>query len=121
MARILRLYGVLLLLLISSCSRTSDSWPGRNWKTSSHDKQGFSEERLAAIGPYISEKYPGTSSVLVIHSGYIIYERYFEGDKDTLHDLSSAAKSIVSALTGIVINQNLITDVNEKLVAYGRN
>lgn len=60
------------------------------------------------------EKPYGTRSVLVLKDGEIIAEQYADGfDKDTKQIGWSMTKSIFSALIGIAIEQNYISDLNE--------
>ena len=55
-----------------------------------------------------SEDYPGISSVLVAHDGYLIYERYREGDAEELRDTRSATKTVTAMLVGIAMAQELL-------------
>ena len=47
-------------------------------------------------------------SVVVAQGGEIVYEKYFEGDADTLRDMRSVGKSVTSILAGIAIDKKLI-------------
>jgi CubicO group peptidase (beta-lactamase class C family) len=67
----------------------------------------------------IDGKYPNVHSILIIKDGKLVFEEYFyEYDKDKLHELRSATKSLVSALTGIAIDKGFIKSKNEKVLAY---
>lgn len=58
-------------------------------------------------------------SILVVKDGKILVEEYFNGyDRDKLHEIRSATKSLGSALMGIAIDQGKITGVQDKLYAY---
>ena len=51
-----------------------------------------------------------TDGLLVLKSGKIIYERYFNGmSNNTAHILMSVSKSILGLISGILIDQNLIS------------
>jgi CubicO group peptidase (beta-lactamase class C family) len=66
----------------------------------------------------IDGKYPNVHSILIIKDGKLVFEEYFyEYDKDKLHELRSATKSLVSALTGIAIDKGFIKSKNEKVLA----
>jgi CubicO group peptidase (beta-lactamase class C family) len=67
----------------------------------------------------IDGKYPNVHSVLIIKDGKLVFEEYFyEHDKEKLHELRSATKSFVSALTGIAIDKGYIKSKTEKVLAY---
>jgi CubicO group peptidase (beta-lactamase class C family) len=67
----------------------------------------------------IDGKYPNVHSILIIKDGKLVFEEYFyEYDKDKLHELRSATKSLVSALTGIAIDKGFIKSKNERVLAY---
>jgi CubicO group peptidase (beta-lactamase class C family) len=63
--------------------------------------------------------YPNIHSVLIIKDGKLVFEEYFyEYNKNKLHELRSATKSFISALTGIAIEKGYIKSVNEKVLPY---
>jgi len=60
-----------------------------------------------------------SDSVLVLHKGELVYERYASGwDADTPHQMYSVTKSVLSALTGAAIGDGKIGSVDEKVVDY---
>ncbi|MBO2011713.1 serine hydrolase domain-containing protein [Hymenobacter negativus] len=62
---------------------------------------------------------PNIHSVLVLQNGRLVFEEYFyEYDRETLHSQRSATKSVISALTGIAIEQGFIKSVQEPVAAY---
>jgi CubicO group peptidase (beta-lactamase class C family) len=67
----------------------------------------------------IDGKYPNVHSILIIIDGKLVFEEYFyEHDRDKLHELRSATKSIVSALTGIAIDKGFIKSKDEKVLSF---
>lgn len=63
--------------------------------------------------------YPNVHSVLIIKDGKLVFEEYFyEYDKNSLHELRSATKSFVSALTGIAIDKGFISNKNQTVLSY---
>lgn len=51
----------------------------------------------------------GTRAFLVVHEDRLVYERYFDGaDGEELHTSFSAAKSVVSTLVGIAVDEGLL-------------
>jgi len=58
-------------------------------------------------------------SVLVLHRGEIIYERYYLGwDADAPHQMYSVTKSVLSALVGVAIADKKITSVDQKVTEF---
>ena len=55
-------------------------------------------------------------SVVVSKHGKVVYERYFEGDGQTLRDTRSATKTITSALVGIAIRDRKLAGVNTRVL-----
>jgi CubicO group peptidase (beta-lactamase class C family) len=67
----------------------------------------------------IDGKYPNIHSILIVKDGNLVFEEYFyEHNKNKLHELRSATKSFVSALTGIAIDKGFIKSKNEKVLSY---
>jgi len=61
-------------------------------------------------------EYVNIHSVLVIKDGVLALEEYFHGnDRNTLHEIRSATKSIGSMLTGIAIDRGFIASENEPI------
>jgi CubicO group peptidase (beta-lactamase class C family) len=63
--------------------------------------------------------YNDVHSVLIIKDGKLVFEEYFyQYAKDSLHELRSATKSIMSALTGIAIDKGYIKSKEEKVLSF---
>jgi CubicO group peptidase (beta-lactamase class C family) len=61
----------------------------------------------------------GTIAFVVIHDDRLVYERYFEGaDRGALQTSFSVAKSFVSTLVGIAIDEGLIGSVEDPVTDY---
>jgi CubicO group peptidase (beta-lactamase class C family) len=79
-----------------------------------------------------SDYYPNIHSLLIYNSGKLIYEKYFEGedeqwgnklgsvkfDSNTLHDVRSISKSVVSACIGIAIKEGKIEGVHQSIFDF---
>jgi CubicO group peptidase (beta-lactamase class C family) len=86
------------------------------------------EARLKAA--YEAGELPGLHSVLVLRKGEVFAEAYFPGEDqawgrplgvvdhgaETLHDMRSVTKSIVSLLYGIALGDGLVPDVEAPLI-----
>src|SRR5215218_439641 len=67
----------------------------------------------------VDGSYSNVHSVLIIKDGKLVFEEYFyEYNKDSLHELRSATKSFVSALTGIAIDKGAIKSIKERVLSY---
>jgi CubicO group peptidase (beta-lactamase class C family) len=61
----------------------------------------------------------GTSSFLVVHHDRLVDERYFDGaDRQARQTSFSVAKSMVSALVGIAIDEGLVGSVEDPVTRY---
>ena len=62
---------------------------------------------------------PNTHSVLIAKANKLVFEAYFDGHHAHIpHDMRSASKSIASAVIGIVIEDQLLKDIHQKLYDY---
>ena len=76
--------------------------------------------------------YPNIHSLLIVRNNKLVYENYWPGkdqnwgddlgmrtlDKDSLHDIRSISKSIVSACIGIAIQQGTIKNIDQKVFDF---
>jgi len=76
--------------------------------------------------------YPNLHSLLIARNNKLVYEKYWPGmdevwgdnraivihGRDSLHDIRSISKSIVSACVGIVLQQGKIKSVNQKVFDF---
>lgn len=89
-------------------------------KTGNLDNTGLDKNLLSEmVQKIIDGTYPNVHSVLIIKDGKLVFEEYFyEHNKNKLHELRSATKSFISALTGIAIEKGYIKSINEKVLPY---
>jgi CubicO group peptidase (beta-lactamase class C family) len=91
------------------------------------------KELLRKMAFAIDEQiYPNIHSVLIHYKGDLVFEEYYTGKdeawgtdlgvvehtENTLHDLRSVTKSIVSVCVGIAIQKGYIDNVDEKVFTY---
>jgi CubicO group peptidase (beta-lactamase class C family) len=107
----------LVAVMLAGCVHT-ESVPTRRWNVSTPEDQGMESERLNSISTYVQGQLPDTTSVVVVRHGHIVFEEYFDGDRDTLRSLASVTKSVVSALIGIAVDQGLIASVDDPMISY---
>lgn len=68
------------------------------------------------FGDLRKDQYADLQGVRILSEGRLVAESYFNGgDPERLHDIRSAGKSITSLLTGIAIDQKLISGVHVPL------
>ena len=95
------------------------------WETSSLGSENLAAEPIKELFDRIhDDTYKNIHSVVIAKSGKLIVEEYFPGhdssgkfwkyDRNTLHEMHSASKSVNSILIGIAIDQHLIGGVEEK-------
>jgi CubicO group peptidase (beta-lactamase class C family) len=66
-----------------------------------------------------NETHQNVDSVLLIKKGKLVLEEYFyQYDRDKLHQLRSATKSVVSGLVGIALDKKLIASKEENIVKF---
>ncbi len=128
-------YASLLLLLLAACNQQDTQR-----KTGqvgdipvSAAESGFDTSLLNRVDSAISNgTYPNIHSLLIARHGKLVYEKYWPGKdeswgldlgvishgKDSLHDIRSISKSIVSACVGIAVQQGKIKSVDQKVLDF---
>jgi len=111
--------------------QTNDGWETGSLSSASIDKSLF--EKL--ITDIDQGDYTEIHSVLVVRNNRLVFEKYWAGhdfgmsnlqyhgayiefDRNIRHNTHSATKSIVSAIVGIAIDHEFITDENLKIFNY---
>jgi CubicO group peptidase (beta-lactamase class C family) len=103
------------------------------WKTATPDAAGLDARRLAALTAAV-RAWPelGVHAILIERSGRLVYEEYFDGfderhgtprgrvvmHPDSLHDLRSVTKSVVSALVGLALADGAIKSLDQPVVDW---
>lgn len=90
------------------------------WPVADAIARGWNAERLQALEAAIADgAMPDTTSVLLVHRGALVYERYFNGaDRRTLHNTRSATKSVTAMLVGAAIDRGLIAGVDAPVYGF---
>jgi CubicO group peptidase (beta-lactamase class C family) len=120
-----------LLLLAAQAAFTQQ--PAEGIATSTLSAEGVSAEKIRALAAEIEKgTYPNIHSLLISRNNKLVYENYWPGKdehwavpvgvvphaKDSLHDIRSISKSIVSACVGIAIHQGKIKSVDQKVLDF---
>ncbi|RHX85073.1 serine hydrolase domain-containing protein [Leptospira stimsonii] len=119
---------------VNECSQPkADSF----WKTSNAEESGFDSSKLCAILKESASEKSGFHSLLIERRGKIISEIYHDGedkplnlryglrlpfdgessfDVNTLHDVRSVSKSVVSLLFGIALEKGLVDNIDSPVL-----
>ena len=103
----------------SAQPKQSDYWPTNGWRTSIPEAQGMDSNLLANMLENMTKEAGNVDSVTIVRNGFIVLDVYFHGPKrDTLHEIHSCTKSIMSILIGIAIDQGYISDIHRPVISY---
>ena len=93
------------------------------WETASLIETNVNSAKIVdLIKNILAGEFPNTHSVLLVKNGKLILEEYFYGyDRDDLHYLASATKSITSILVGISVDQDMIKSVDQNVYQLFRD
>ena len=92
------------------------SW---NWGYSTPEEQGMDSTVLAEMLEEINESYPSIKSVTIIRNENVVLDAYvYPNSGNSLYQINSIVKSILSLLFGIAIDQGYIESVNQPLTDF---
>ena len=102
------------------------------WPTATPEAAGFAPDLAARLDAALEdETLAGLHAVLVVRGGRLVYERYLAGDDeiwgrrkggvvfgpDSLHDVRSNTKSVVSLLYGIALGDGTVPPLDAPVIA----
>lgn len=98
-----------LLVWVAGHATGAEDWPTANPKN-----LGWDMSRLEQLDTDITaDKFQQKTSVLVVHDGKLIWEKYYgDGGVDVLNDTRSATKTVTSLLIGAAIAEGHIKNVD---------
>ena len=136
------LQALAIIVLLPSCVLAQDARTSRaqrqaassdGWTTATAESMGVDARQLAALTTSV-RAWPelGVHAILIERSGRLIYEEYFDGfderhgiprghvvmARDSLHDVRSATKSVVSALVGLALADGAIKSLDQPVVEW---
>jgi len=95
-----------------------DYWPTTGWRSSTPEEQGIDSDKLAELLLAIREKNIQVHSLLVIRNGYVVADAtFYPYDGQTVHNVASVTKSLMTTLIGIAIDQRKL-DLDDKMVSF---
>jgi CubicO group peptidase (beta-lactamase class C family) len=94
---------------------SSQSWPTKEWQTSTPEEQGMDSAALAQLVDFVGIY--KQDSLLIIRHGKIVVDAYYAPYAPNIrHDLRSVTKSFISTLTGIEVQEGLLDGVDHPIV-----
>ena len=129
-------YLLIILVISYNCSQPQKINAGINnedFETSSLANEGIDLALINTLGAEIEKGiYPNIHSLLIARNNKLLYEKYWSGkdeswgedmgfvkfNKDSLHDIRSISKGIVSACIGIAMQQGKIKNVDQKVFDF---
>ncbi len=118
----------LLCLLLTATASFAE---GADWTTASPEEAGFAPDLAERIDAVLQDESSAkVHSIIVIHDGKLVYEKYLSGDDEKLgwtvkgrtfdpsmkHDVRSITKSVVSLLYGIALAEGSVPPLDASLV-----
>ena len=95
------------------------NWPGAGWTSTLAEEVGLNQAGLDQMRDYAFTESRNTQALLIVYQGQLIGEWYGPGyNKDSLATSWSVAKSFLSVLFGIAIDQGLLASLDETVGQY---
>jgi CubicO group peptidase (beta-lactamase class C family) len=116
--------GLTLAIIFTSCDKmfeehnpaVKSEWP---WETVSPESQDIESGDLERMVEHIEDNNVAIHSIIIYKDGTIPFEEYFEPfNENDLHNLKSTSKGIISALTGIALEEGYIDSLDESIFTY---
>lgn len=112
----------LVVAVMSSCGPRPGAMDNVQERTDDtpHVLAGVSIDRLDRLSARIEDgELGGVHSLLVLRSGELVFERYFDRwSADRLHEMQSISKSVVSLAVGIALERGEIRSLDERVVDF---
>jgi len=93
-----------------------DYWPTAGWRDASPGAHGMDGAQLEQARDALLQQAPHMTSLLIVRGGHLVTEWYADGAApDTLHNVMSVTKSVLSLLVGIAIQTGDLEGLDESL------
>ena len=120
MKRSFVLIGMLVVLFSTVGSLAAQGavvWPAAEWPRSTPEEQGMDSAQLLELLSEVDERNLSLDSLVVIRNGHLVLDaNWYPYTADTLHELYSATKSVVSTLAGIAMDQGYIEGLDQPIL-----
>ena len=95
-----------------------DYWPTDGWKTATPESQGLDSGKLAEGILAIREQKIMVHNLMIIRHGYMVLNAtFYPYDGQTVHDIASDTKSVMTTLIGIAVDQGKLR-MDDKAVSF---
>lgn len=111
---------VLLAVFCAGCNKEQQEIPFEPfvWDSSPPEEQGMNPEILDSAF-ILASQYGFIDGMLVIRNGKIVAEAYYNGfTSETPHYIMSVSKSMLSAITGLVLYGDYGVDLEDRMLDY---
>ncbi|HSR29202.1 MAG TPA: serine hydrolase domain-containing protein, partial [Anaerolineae bacterium] len=115
---------VLLALVVIPWLRGAESpsapayWPTTGWQSSTPEAQGIDSDKLAQALLAMREQNVQIHSLLLIRNGYVVADAtFYPYDGQTVHDMASVTKSVMTTLIGITVDQGKL-DLDDPMLSF---
>ncbi len=127
------LLGLLLALTLTACATSytpqlatdqdSAAPSGKEthfkWKTSTPEAQGVDSHDLTRVLERVVQQEINLHGLIVYRNGHIILEVYPPPyDAQTVHNIKSVSKSLLSALVGIAIDKGIVSGIDQRVSEF---
>jgi len=93
--------------------QTQDGWQTATLADVSIDEKSIEDMMLSVS----KGKYRYIDSIVIAKDGYLVHEGYFGGStRDSLNDIRSVSKSIISTIVGLAVDAGHISSVEDKVM-----
>ncbi len=104
---------------IAAGSYEGEYWPTAEWRTCRPEDVGMDSVALYAAYEYAARSAFVTEGIAVVRRGYVVGEEYFRGYGPTTRFASySVAKSFLSAVVGVAIDEGHVPGVDQPAYPY---
>lgn len=111
----LLLVPAMLLLTAADLPKSGDI----DWEPCTPEEQGMDSRELARMLSRAKEHGLDLHSLIMIRNGRVILECYVHPyDKNSLHNVKSVSKSIMSAMVGVALREGIIKNLDETVYDY---
>lgn len=96
-----------------------DYWPTHDWQTAAPEDMDVNSTTLGHMQAHITTSLPGLHGLLIVRHGYLIFEEYYHGfHRQSYNSISSATKSVVSALIGVALTQGKLHSLDQRMLDF---
>ncbi len=94
-------------------------YPSTSWRSAQPEALGMDSELLARMFQQIEAQQLNLHSLLVVRSGYLVTEAYFDPyTQNQPQYLASVTKSVISTLVGVAVQKGYIQNTDQTLVSF---